>query len=76
MEMGIQPLDQLLGILRLQNSVLVSHSKEQLTHKVVAKGRKGRRLTLNAQLKILHALNACQSQAVYQLSDLFNYKAS
>lgn len=74
MELGEQPLDRVLKQLGMQNSVLAASSTEQLTHKVIAKGRKGRRLTMNAQLKILRALSACQPEKKYKLSDLFNYR--
>ncbi len=73
MEKGVQPLDQILMQCGLQNSDLVEKSPDQLTHKMVAKGRKGRQLTLNAQLKILRALNACGLEKTYKLSELFNY---
>lgn len=70
---GVQPLDGILTQAGLKNSDLVNRSSEQLTHKMVAKGRKGRRLTLNVQLKILKALNAVQNQKVFTVKDLFNY---
>lgn len=73
MEKGVQPLDALMTKLNLKNSDLVEKSTDQLTHKMVAKGRKGRRLTLNAQLKIMKALNKIQSVKHYSLDDLFNY---
>lgn len=73
-EKGTQPVERILTELGLQNSDLVEKSADQLTHKMVAKGRKGRRLTLNVQMKILRALNACQPDKNYNLSDLFNYK--
>lgn len=60
--------------LGLQNHDLVQASQEQLTHKMVAKGRKGRALSLNVQGKILRAVNAAQSQEKLTLEDLFNYK--
>ena len=71
---GPQPLDPILTNLNLKNSDLVEASTEQLTHKMVAKGRKGRELTLNVQNKILRALNLVQTKKEYQLSDLFNYQ--
>lgn len=73
MEKGVQPLDTILLSLKLSNHDLVQASQDQLTHKMVAKGRKGRKLTLNGQNKILRALNASQSKKVYLLSELFNY---
>ncbi len=72
-ENGLQPLDALLNELKLKNSDLVEKSTEQLSHKVVAKARKGRRLTINAKHKILNALNVIQTQKVYKLKDIFNY---
>ncbi len=74
MEKGTQPLDQILTGCGLANSDLVKKSLDQLTHKMVAKGRKGRRVTRNIQLKILRALNACQTGKEYTLSELFNYE--
>ena len=71
---GAQPLDLILTELGFKNSDLVERSRDQLTHKMVAKGRRGRRLTLNAQMKILGALNACQTQKKYTLTDIFNYE--
>lgn len=70
---GVQPLDELMTQLNLKNSDLVERSTDQLTHKMVAKGRKGRQLTLNAQLKILKAINAGSGKKRYVLDDLFNY---
>lgn len=73
MDKGLQPLDGILTTLALKNSDLVEKSTEQLSHKVVAKGRKGRALTPNAKHKILNALNAAQTQREYTLPELFNY---
>ena len=72
-DFGPQPLDCLLSSLELSNNDLVNASTQQLTHKVVAKGRKGRRLTLNAQNKILTALKAARPEKSFTLKDLFNY---
>jgi len=72
-ERGVQPLDALLNKLKLKNSNLVDASKEQLTHKMVARGRKGRFLTRHSQWKICNALNACQPEKKYRLEDIFNY---
>ena len=70
---GVQPLDELLNKLELKNADLVERSTEQLTHKMVARGRKGRYLTRNVQLKIRNALNTCQSEKRYRLRDIFSY---
>ena len=75
MELGVQPLDAVMERRKLKNADLVRVSTEQLSHKVVQKGRKGRRLTLNAQMKILKALNLTSSEEKFSLKDLFNYEA-
>ena len=57
--------------LDLENNDLVVASTEQLTHKMVSKARKGRYLTMNVRLKVLHAL--CKASGnEYRLEDLFN----
>jgi len=71
---GQQPLDRILNELGLKNNRLVEISTEQLTHKMVAKGRVGRRLTPNAKHKILNALNALSKDKKFTLADLFNYQ--
>lgn len=73
MEAGPQPLDEIIHRHGLSNHQIVVHSAGKLTHKVVQKGRKGRRLTRNAQEKILRALNATAASA-YQMEELFNYR--
>ncbi len=70
---GQQPLDSLLENLGLKNADLVKASSEQLTFRMITRGRKGRLLTRNVQLKIRNALNACQSKKQYTLKDMFNY---
>lgn len=56
-DLGPQPLDQVMHRLDLQNHDLVEASREPLTHKMVQRGRKGRRLTPRIQCRILRALN-------------------
>lgn len=72
-DFGVQPLDAVMIRLGLSNNDLVKKSTQQLSHKVVQKGRKGRRLTLNAQQKILTALRAAKPDEVLTLRDLFHY---
>ena len=72
-DFGVQPLETLMGVLTLSNHDLVAASTEQLTHKMVSKGRKGRRLTLNARHKILAALKTLKPDQTFTLKDLFNY---
>ncbi len=74
MEKGIQPLDKLMTDLGLTDANLVDRSTNQLTFRMVAKGRKGRRIKLRTQCKILRALNACSPEKQYSLEDLYNYK--
>ena len=59
MNAGVQPLDTLMETRGLKNHDLVAAAPELfLTHKEVAKARKGRRLTSHSQRRILTALNA------------------
>ncbi len=59
MNAGVQPLDALMESHSLKNHDLVSAAPEMfLTHKEVAKARKGRQLTAHTQRRILTALNA------------------
>jgi len=70
---GAQPLDALMERLELSNADLVKASTEQLSFKMVQKGRKGRRLTPNIQHKILAALQRARPEESLTLKDLFNY---
>jgi len=70
--LGPQPIAQLLLDKQLTSHDLVAASTEQITHKMVSRATKGRRLTPHVQKKILNALNSATSQS-YQLQDLFNY---
>lgn len=72
-EFGIQPLDGIITRLGLANAALVRASSEQLTHKMVQKGRKGRRLTVNVKMKILKALNLASPEEKFTTKQLFNY---
>jgi len=72
LNLGEQPLVALLAEQDLKAHDLVEASTEHITHKMVARGCKGRRLTRNVQHKILRALNK-RLNADYALSDLFNY---
>jgi hypothetical protein len=71
-DLGPQPLAELMAKLGLSPHDLVAASTEQLTHKMVSRACKGRRLTPNAQDKVLRAINAAAPRD-YRLSDLFNY---
>lgn len=69
-----QPLDTLMPRLGLTNADLVKASTEQLSFKMVQKGRKGRRLTSNIQEKILNALLAAKPGLHLRRRDLFRYE--
>ncbi|MCE9613127.1 MAG: hypothetical protein K8T26_02555 [Lentisphaerae bacterium] len=71
--LGQQPLADLLTKLELKPHALVAASTELITHKMVARACKGRRLTPNVQGKILRALNAATGHT-YTLADLFTYQ--
>ena len=73
-ELGEQPIEQIMQELGLENNDLVVASTEQLTHKMVMKARKGRFLTMNVRLKVLHALCKASGNNGYRLEDLFNYR--
>ncbi|MFT5284836.1 MAG: hypothetical protein ACI8TQ_000995 [Planctomycetota bacterium] len=70
--MGEQPLATLLSELQLTPAKLVRASSDQLNHKMVSRGMKGRRLTGNVMKKIRNALNAATEKS-YKTSDLFDY---
>jgi hypothetical protein len=70
--LGVQPIDQLLRNHNLKANTLVLASTEHITHKMVARGCKGRRLTPNVQAKLLRALNQAAGTN-YTTRDLFNY---
>lgn len=71
-DLGEQPLAALLRELGLKPHDLVAASTEQITHKMVARACKGRRLTPNVKTKIRNALNKAAGKAC-TIADLFNY---
>jgi hypothetical protein len=71
-DLGPQPIVKLMAEYGFKPNDLVSNSTEQLTHKMISKAVKGRRLTPNIQRKVLNALNKAAGTQ-YQLKDLFNY---
>jgi len=72
-DLGVQPIDALLTSWEKSNADVVSASTKQLTHKMVQKARKGRRLTPHIQYKILSAMHTLKPDAGLTLKDLFNY---
>jgi len=71
-DLGEQPVAKLMDGLGLKAHDLVTASIEQITHKMVARARKGRWLTPHVRQKILNALNKAAGRC-YGLRDLFNY---
>ncbi len=71
-DLGEQPLARILAKHGLKPHDLVAASTEQITHKMVARAVKGRRLTGKIQIKIRNALNGA-AKSDYSVSDLFNY---
>ena len=71
-DLGEQPIAALLRELDLKSHDLVAASTEQITHKMVARACKGRRLTPNVKTKIRNALNKAADKN-YTLAELFNY---
>ena len=71
-DLGVQPITELMAEHGLKPNDLVRNSTEQLTHKMVSRAVKGRRLTPNVKCKILSALNKAAGKE-YQLKDVFNY---
>ena len=70
--LGEQPVAGLLAAHELTAHDLVQASTEHITHKMVARACKGRRLTPNVQGKILRALNTSTSKS-FSMTDLFTY---
>jgi len=70
--LGEQPLARIMVDHGLKARDLVSISTQQLTHKMVSRASKGRRLTPNVKLKIREALNKSTGKN-YSLKELFNY---
>lgn len=70
--LGEQPIAQILHERGLKAHDLVAASLVPMTHKMVARACKGRRLTRHTQSIVLAALNRA-SGGNYGLRDLFNY---
>ncbi len=70
--LGEQPIVRLMAEHGLRGHDVVARAPEPITHKMVARACKGRRLTQNAQNKVRNALNAAAGKE-YLLRDLFNY---
>lgn len=72
-DFGEQPIAKIMAGYGLKPNDLVRNSTGQISHKMIARAAKGRRLTSHAQSKILNALNKT-TEKNYSLKNLFNYK--
>ena len=70
--LGEQAVARLMAEHGLRAHDLVVASTEQITHKMVARACRGRRLTRGVQGKIRNALNRASGRQ-YALEDLFSY---
>ncbi len=70
--LGEQPMARIMRGHNLKPHDLVAMSPVNMTHKMVSRACKGRRLTLNTQSRVLAALNRATGRD-YSLRDLFNY---
>ena len=70
--LGEQPISRIMESHDLKSQDLVSISSEQLTHKMVCRACKGRKLTLNVKSKVQNALNKSTDKK-YSIEELFNY---
>jgi hypothetical protein len=71
-DFGEQPISKIMVEHGFKSHDLITNSTEQITHKMVSRGVKGRRLNLKVQYRILNALNKVTGKQ-YLLKDLFNY---
>ena len=71
-DLGPQPVAQIMLGHGLKAHDLVAISDEQITHKMVSRACKGRRLTPNVQAKIRNALAQATGRQ-YSMTELFTY---
>lgn len=75
MEAGLQPIDALMLQRGISNHDLVAAVDTGLTHKQVLKARRGRRLTLHLQDKVVAAINQLAPEGgAVRREDCFNYR--
>ncbi len=70
--LGEQPIAGIMLNDHLTRHDLVAISVQHITHKMVARACKGRRLTPNSKSLILDALNQA-SHKTYSMREVFNY---
>ena len=75
MDVGVQPLDAIMTEKGIKNHDLVAAvAPGFINHKQVQKARKGRRLTVHMQEKIVEALNAYCGEESYAFDAVFTYR--
>lgn len=75
MNLGEQPILAVITERNLKAHDLVTASNGRITHKMVTRACKGRRLTRNTQALVCDALNAA-CHGTFVVGDLFNYTAT
>lgn len=70
--LGEQPIAVVMETLNLKPRDVVTASTVQMTHKMVARAMKGRRLSPNVKCKVRDALNLASGTS-HTVADLFNY---
>jgi hypothetical protein len=79
--LGTQPLDAILLEHSISNHDVVAASTVPMTHKAVQRARKGRRLTIHMQRRIVVAVNKAATvkgsppEQEWTLKDLFSYES-
>lgn len=75
--LGTQPIDAVMVEHGLSNHDLTVAASVTLTHKAVQRARKGRRLTVHLQKRVVETLNAALKgkgiEQSYQSAQLFTY---
>ena len=71
-QMGEQPLAARMRERGLSNHDLVAASARPITHKLVMRAARGRRLTIHSKELVLAAFNRATGGS-YRVSDLFDY---
>jgi hypothetical protein len=72
LNLGPQPIAAIMQAAGLRPHDLVAASPVPMTHKMVSRACKGRRLTANTKTIVQHALQAATGKT-YSFADLFNY---
>ncbi|MCE5339862.1 MAG: hypothetical protein LLF92_01865 [Planctomycetaceae bacterium] len=71
--LGPQPIIELMAKHNLKpHDLVVAAPEQQLTHKMVSRACKGRKLTEKTRVKVLRAINLAAKQN-YAMKELFNY---